>query len=234
MTSQKRLGTPGNVWAVSPSLYTKKALSISTIWTIRLIFNWISLKASCNKYKTPLENTPRDGSDSTHSSADWFATHPAGLWHISRLTNSCRPPMSLGAFSHGVLFMYVYLHVCSAVCQYPPGSPYFPIRNYAFFHSKSESCIVSRSQSSRATLSQCAHVAILTHWLIYGRNWCQIWNCGIWNLLWINIAWWNQWYKLHLPTRWLDLTICQHKWWLLCRTFNRILHTSVNVIPDLT
>ena len=56
-------------------VFAEIALSISTTWSVQLIFTWILLKASCDKYKTPLKNTFGDSLDGTSRRARGISLH---------------------------------------------------------------------------------------------------------------------------------------------------------------
>ncbi len=70
MTSQVEVGISRRPPLAPNVFFTKMALSIPSNWSIRLVFGWILLKASCDKYKDTLENASEDGSDGTRSLAE--------------------------------------------------------------------------------------------------------------------------------------------------------------------
>ena len=67
MMSQRRLGIPDGIPLALKVIFTVMALIVQTNWLIELNFCRILLRASCDKYKTPLENAFEDGWDSTRS-----------------------------------------------------------------------------------------------------------------------------------------------------------------------
>ena len=70
MTSQRNLGILSGISLALKLFPIETALIMNTIRSIQLISACILLKASCDKYRTPLKNAFVDGSDGTHLPAE--------------------------------------------------------------------------------------------------------------------------------------------------------------------